>query len=74
MSSWLPLDRLIRLVDNVALKLVVNGSGGVISTNSLVLAVRPVDGRNFPATSIIINTVNDIQVTLVLIFFFLGCK
>lgn len=62
-----PIDRLIRLVDNVALKLVVNGSGGIISTSSLVLAVKTVDGTNFPATSVIFNTVNDVQVAQIMI-------
>ncbi|KAG7231282.1 hypothetical protein INR49_012113 [Caranx melampygus] len=54
-------NRLIRLVDNVALKLVVNGSGGIISTSSLVLAVKTVDGTNFSATSVIFSSVSDVQ-------------
>ncbi|XP_030253845.1 adhesion G-protein coupled receptor G2-like, partial [Sparus aurata] len=52
-------NRLVRLVDEVGLKLVVVGDSEIASSNSLVLAVRTVDGTNFPTTSVdIFNTDN----------------
>ncbi|XP_034021782.1 adhesion G-protein coupled receptor G2 isoform X2 [Thalassophryne amazonica] len=64
-------NRLIQLVDDVGLKLAVTGSrvrrdseGGpvVLSSNSLVLAVKPVDATNFPTTSVQIFNVDDVQI------------
>ncbi|XP_022622773.1 adhesion G-protein coupled receptor G2 [Seriola dumerili] len=54
-------NRLIRVVDNLGLKLVVNGDRGILSSNSLVLAVRTVDGTNFPATSVNIFNTDNVQ-------------
>ncbi|XP_023250823.1 adhesion G-protein coupled receptor G2 [Seriola lalandi dorsalis] len=54
-------NRLIRMVDNLGLKLVVNGDRGILSSNSLVLAVRTVDGTNFPATSVNIFNTDNVQ-------------
>uniref|UniRef100_A0A3Q3F875 Adhesion G-protein coupled receptor G2 n=2 Tax=Labrus bergylta TaxID=56723 RepID=A0A3Q3F875_9LABR len=52
-------NRLIRVVDDLGLKLVVSGDRAILSSNSLVLAVRTVDGTNFPTTSVnIFNTDN----------------
>ncbi|XP_054479347.1 adhesion G-protein coupled receptor G6-like [Anoplopoma fimbria] len=52
-------NRLINLVDDLGLKLVVTGDKEVLSAGSLVLAVREVDGTNFPETSVdIFNTEN----------------
>ncbi|KAK2859713.1 hypothetical protein Q5P01_004333 [Channa striata] len=52
-------NRLIHLVDDLSVKLNVDGNTGILSSNSLVLAVRTVDGSNFPATSVdIFNTEN----------------
>ncbi|XP_069552529.1 adhesion G-protein coupled receptor G2-like [Brachyistius frenatus] len=50
-------NRLIRLVDNLGLKLAVTGDRAILSSGSLVLAVRTVDVTNFPATFVdIFNT------------------
>ncbi|XP_070841852.1 adhesion G-protein coupled receptor G2-like [Chaetodon trifascialis] len=54
-------NRLIRVVDDLGLKLVVAGDREVISSNSLVLAVRTVDGTNFPATSVDIFNTDNVQ-------------
>ncbi|XP_076617091.1 uncharacterized protein adgrg2a isoform X2 [Chaetodon auriga] len=54
-------NRLIRAVDDLGLKLVVAGDREVISSNSLVLAVRTVDGTNFPATSVDIFNTDNVQ-------------
>ncbi|TKS87493.1 Adhesion G-protein coupled receptor G2 [Collichthys lucidus] len=52
-------NRLIRLVDDLGLKLVVTGDKEIVSSTSLVLAVKTVDGINFPTTSVdILNTDN----------------
>ncbi|XP_068438460.1 adhesion G-protein coupled receptor G2 [Clinocottus analis] len=55
-------NRLIRLVDNLGLKLVVNGDNEIISSDSLVLAVREVDGTNFPVTSVDILNTDNVQI------------
>ncbi|XP_044033210.1 adhesion G-protein coupled receptor G4 [Siniperca chuatsi] len=54
-------NRLIRLVDDLGLKLVVTGDREIISSNSLVLAVRTVDGSNFPTTSVNIFNTDNVQ-------------
>ncbi|TMS09080.1 Adhesion G-protein coupled receptor G2 [Larimichthys crocea] len=52
-------NRLIRVVDDLGLKLVVTGDKEIVSSSSLVLAVKTVDGINFPTTSVdILNTDN----------------
>ncbi|CAG5896221.1 unnamed protein product [Menidia menidia] len=55
-------NRLIHLVDDLGLKLIVTEGGkGIISSASLVLAVRTVDGTNFPATSADIFNTDNVQ-------------
>lgn len=58
-----PFHRLIRLVDDLGVKLVVAGDSEVISSNSLVLAVRRVDWINFPPTAFDIFNTDHVQVT-----------
>ncbi|GLD69160.1 adhesion G-protein coupled receptor G2 isoform X4 [Lates japonicus] len=53
--------RLIQLVDNLGVKLVVSGDRGILSSNSLVLAVRTVDATNFPTTSVNIFNTDNVQ-------------
>ena len=50
------------MVDEVGLKLVVVGDSEIASSNSLVLAVRTVDGTNFPTTSVDIFNTDNVQV------------
>lgn len=59
---FFPSGRLVRLVDEVGLKLVVVGDSEIASSNSLVLAVRTVDGTNFPTTSVDIFNTDNVQV------------
>ncbi|KAK5600036.1 hypothetical protein CRENBAI_011016 [Crenichthys baileyi] len=54
-------NRLIQLVDNLGLKLEVTGDNGILSSTSLVLAVRKVNGTNFPETSVEIFNTDNIQ-------------
>ncbi|XP_070784639.1 adhesion G-protein coupled receptor G4 [Enoplosus armatus] len=54
-------NRLIRVVDDLGLKLVVAGDREVVSSDSLVLAVRTVDGTNFPTTSVDIFNSDNVQ-------------
>ncbi|XP_060950246.1 adhesion G-protein coupled receptor G2 [Limanda limanda] len=54
-------NRLIRVVDTVGLKLAVSGDRGILSAQSLVLAVRTVDGTNFPTTSVDIFNTDNVQ-------------
>ncbi|XP_041817550.1 adhesion G-protein coupled receptor G2 isoform X2 [Chelmon rostratus] len=54
-------NRLIRVVDDLGLKLVVAGDREVVSSNSLVLAVRTVDGTNFSETSVDIFNTDNVQ-------------
>ncbi|XP_008290530.1 putative GPI-anchored protein PB15E9.01c [Stegastes partitus] len=56
-------NRLIQAVDNLGLKLVVTGDSETLSTDSLVLAIRTVDGTNFPATSADIFNTNNVQLS-----------
>lgn len=51
------------MVDAVGLKLVVTGDGEIVSSDSLVLTVRTVDGTNFPATSVDIFNTDNVQVS-----------
>lgn len=52
------------MVDDLGLKLVVTGGAGILSSNSLILAVKPVDGTNFPTMSVDIFNTDNIQVAL----------
>uniref|UniRef100_A0A3P8UGF1 Adhesion G-protein coupled receptor G2 n=2 Tax=Cynoglossus semilaevis TaxID=244447 RepID=A0A3P8UGF1_CYNSE len=54
-------NRLIQIVDTVGIKLSLSGDRGVLSAESLVLAVRAVDGTNFPTTSVNIFGTNSVQ-------------
>ncbi|MEQ2274325.1 hypothetical protein XENORESO_018445, partial [Xenotaenia resolanae] len=54
-------NRLIQMVDNLGLKLEVTGDSGILSSMSLVLAVRMVNGTNFPETSVEIFNTDNIQ-------------
>nr|XP_057916341.1 mucin-17-like isoform X2 [Doryrhamphus excisus] len=56
-------NRIIRLVEDLGLKLIVRGVSVVLSSGSLVLAVRKVDGRNFPEMSINIYNTDDVQLS-----------
>lgn len=58
-----PAGRLIRAVDALGVKLVVTGDSEVVSSNSLVLAVKRVDGTKFPPTSVDIYGTNSVQVS-----------
>ncbi|XP_035513031.1 adhesion G-protein coupled receptor G2 [Morone saxatilis] len=54
-------NKLIRTIDELGLKLVVTGDSEIISSNSLVLAVRTVDGNNFPTTSVNIFSPDNVE-------------
>ncbi|XP_006799273.1 adhesion G-protein coupled receptor G2 [Neolamprologus brichardi] len=49
-------NRLIHLVDNLGVKLAVTGGDGILSTSSLVVAVKRVNGSNF--TTILFDVFN----------------
>lgn len=50
------------MVDNLGVKVDVSGGTGVLSSSSLVLAVRTVDGSNFPEISVKIYNTDNVQV------------
>ncbi|KAM7369662.1 hypothetical protein PAMP_010966 [Pampus punctatissimus] len=54
-------NRLIRVMDILGLKLAVTGDRVILSSNSLVLAVRTVDGTNFPTISVNIFNTSNVQ-------------
>ncbi|KAF7656917.1 hypothetical protein LDENG_00034460 [Lucifuga dentata] len=54
-------NRMIQLVDSVGLKLDVTSESEILSSDSLVLAVRAVDGSNFPTTFVNIFNTDNIQ-------------
>ncbi|KAF1373236.1 hypothetical protein PFLUV_G00258280 [Perca fluviatilis] len=54
-------NSLVQLVDDLGLKLVVTGDREILSSGSLVLAVRTVDGTNFPTTSVDIFNTDNVQ-------------
>lgn len=58
-----PAGRLIRVVDELGMKLVVTGDSEVVSSDSLLLAVKKVDGAAFPPTSVDIYSTDNVQVT-----------
>lgn len=64
---FVPADRLIHAVDELCRKLVVTGDTEILSSNSLVFAVRKVDGSNFPATAVDILSTDDVQVSTCLV-------
>uniref|UniRef100_A0A096MCY5 Adhesion G-protein coupled receptor G2 n=1 Tax=Poecilia formosa TaxID=48698 RepID=A0A096MCY5_POEFO len=55
-------DSLIRMVDTLALKLEFAEDVGILSSDSLVLAVRKVDWTDFLETSVEIFDIDDVQV------------
>uniref|UniRef100_UPI003AAC943A uncharacterized protein adgrg2a n=1 Tax=Centroberyx gerrardi TaxID=166262 RepID=UPI003AAC943A len=57
-------NRLIRAVDDLGFKLVIADESEVLSSNSLLVAVRTVDGTNFPAASINIFNTADLQLNV----------
>uniref|UniRef100_A0A668TKS1 Uncharacterized protein n=1 Tax=Oreochromis aureus TaxID=47969 RepID=A0A668TKS1_OREAU len=57
-------DRLIHLVDNLGVKLAVTGGDGILSTSSLVVAVKTVNGSNF--TTILFDVFNTDHVQVVI--------
>lgn len=59
-----PAGRLIGAVDDLGVKLVVTGDSEVVSSSSLVLAVKKVDGSRFPPASVDIYSTDHVQVTL----------
>lgn len=58
-----PAGRLIAVVDDLGVKLVVAGDSEVVSSDSLVLAVKKVDGTKFPPASVDIYSTDNVQVT-----------
>ncbi|XP_067434971.1 adhesion G-protein coupled receptor G4 [Thunnus thynnus] len=54
-------NRLIRVVDNLGLKLALTGDRVILSSDSVVLAVQRVDGTNFPTISVNIFNTNNVQ-------------
>lgn len=61
---FVPADRLIQMVDDVGKKLVLSGDGVIISSPTMVLAVKAVNGTDFPETSVDIFKTDNIQVIL----------
>lgn len=59
-----PAGRLIAAVDDLGVKLLVPGDSQVVSSSSLVLAVKKVDGTKFPPASVDIYSTDNVQVTL----------
>lgn len=52
------------MVDDLGVKLVVSGDSDVVSSHSLVLAVKKVDGTKFPPASVDIYSTDNVQVTV----------
>lgn len=57
-------DRLIHLVDDLGVKLAVTSGDGILSTSSLVVAVKTVNGSNF--TTILFDVFNTDHVQVVI--------
>ncbi|XP_072307429.1 uncharacterized protein [Eucyclogobius newberryi] len=55
-------NRLVRLVDNLGLKLEVTGENEILSSTSLVLAVQTVDASRFSTTTANIFNTNNVQI------------
>lgn len=62
-SALFPVDRLVQAVDDLGVKLVVTRDVEVVSSKSLVLAVKEVDLTDFPPTSVVIFDTDNVQVT-----------
>lgn len=60
-----PAGRLIAVVEDLGVKLVLRGDSEVVSSSSLVLAVKKVDGTKFPPASVDIYSMDDVQVSLI---------
>lgn len=58
--------RLVQVVEDVGLKLIVPGDREILSSGSVVLAVRSIDGTNFPQTSFNIFNTDNVQVDNIL--------
>ncbi|XP_026219871.1 mucin-3A isoform X2 [Anabas testudineus] len=56
-------NRITHMVDNLGVKVDVSGGTGVLSSSSLVLAVRTVDGSNFPEISVKIYNTDNVQLS-----------
>ncbi|XP_057679833.1 adhesion G-protein coupled receptor G4-like [Corythoichthys intestinalis] len=54
-------NRLVSLVEDLSLKLLVGDVPAILSSDSLVLAVRKVDGNDFPEMSLNIFDTDDVQ-------------
>lgn len=61
--------RIIRVVDTVALKLVLGEQAETLLSSSLALSVKPADGANFQETSFSIVDPNTVQVCMLLYWF-----
>lgn len=59
-----PAGRLIAVVEDLGVKLVLSGDSEVVSSSSLVLAVKKVDGTKFLPASVDIYSTDDVQVSL----------
>ncbi|XP_061614803.1 adhesion G-protein coupled receptor G4-like isoform X2 [Phyllopteryx taeniolatus] len=57
-------DRIIGAVEDLGLKLLVSDTSAVLSSRSLVLAVRKVDGGDFPEMSVDIFNTDDVQMNV----------
>ncbi|XP_061778434.1 adhesion G-protein coupled receptor G2 [Nerophis ophidion] len=57
-------NRIIRLVEDLGLKLVVSDVSVVLSSGSLVLAVQKVDGSNFPEMFVHIYNTKDVELSV----------
>ncbi|KAL3040771.1 hypothetical protein OYC64_011714 [Pagothenia borchgrevinki] len=55
------VNRLVQVVEDVGLKLIVPGDREILSSGSVVLAVRSIDGTNFPQTSFNIFNTDNVQ-------------
>lgn len=62
-SALFPVDRLLQAVEDLGVKLVVTSDVEVVSSKSLILAVKKVDLTDFPPTSVVIFDTDNIQVT-----------
>ncbi|KAI9516791.1 hypothetical protein NQZ68_013849 [Dissostichus eleginoides] len=54
-------NRLVQVVEDVGLKLIVPADREILSSGSVVLAVRSIDGTNFPQTSFNIFNTDNVQ-------------
>ncbi|KAK5898180.1 hypothetical protein CgunFtcFv8_015621 [Champsocephalus gunnari] len=54
-------NRLVQVVEDVGLQLIIPGDREILSSGSVVLAVRSIDGTNFPQTSFNIFNTDNVQ-------------